>query len=331
MLCWGFLGTSFISNTVAKAVNASENSRVAAVFGRDKARLEAFAAKHSIPRQYTDIDELLKDAEIDVVYIGLPTHLHADATIAAAKAGKAILCEKSLATTTEDGRKMIEAIQETNVFFLEGLMYLNHPVAEKIVQIIQSGVLGPLQSVSGSYAANIWDKANPKGMGTIYNLGCYPASLLHLIVQASFGSEAFAGRKISALGNLAPDGSHVRDAASIVRFDNGLMATLNSTDSFGNDFAFTVQGTKASLKLRTNPWLPAAGKNILELRKFGGETEEIVVDSPLDAFGWQVKKVENCLAAKLKEASRPSARHQDSLEILDLLVEWETAIWKAQH
>lgn len=329
MLRWGFLGTSFISNTVAKAVNASENSRVAAVFGRDKARLEAFAAKHTIPRQYSDIDELLKDTEVDVVYIGLPTHLHADATIAAAKAGKAILCEKALATTIEDGRKMIHAAQEANVFFLEGLMYLNHPVAEKIVQVIQSGVLGPLQSISGSYAANIWDKANPKGMGTIYNLGCYPASLLHLIVQ-SLHAKAFGARQISALGNLAPDGSHVRDAALIVRFDNGLMATLNSTDSFGNDFTFTVQGTKASLKLRTNPWLPAAGKNIMELRKFGGETEEIVVDSPLDAFGWQVKKVEECLDAKMNEASRPSARHQDSLEILDLLVEWETAIWKAQ-
>lgn len=330
MLRWGFLGTSFISNTVAKAVNASENSCVAAVFGRDTTRLEAFAAKHAIPRQYTEIDELLGDAEIDVVYIGLPTHLHAEATVAAAKAGKAVLCEKALATTIEDGRKMIDAAQEANVFFLEGLMYLNHPVVDKIVQIIQSGVLGPLQSISGSYAANIWDKANPKGMGTIYNLGCYPASLLHLIVQTSFDAKAFGARQISALGNLAPDGTHVRDAALIVRFDNGLMATLNSTDSFGNDFAFTVQGTKASLKMRTNPWLPAAGRSTIELRKFGGETEEIVVDSPLDAFGWQVKKVEDCLAAKAKEASRPSARHQDSLEILDLLVEWETAIWKAE-
>lgn len=328
MLKWGILGTSFISNTFAKAVTASDDSSIAAVFGRDASRLEAFAVKHSIPRQFSEIDALLQDANIDVVYIGLPTHLHAEATIKAARAGKAILCEKALATTLHDGHEIIKAVQEAGVFFLEGLMYLNHPLMEKLTEILRSGALGTIRAVTGSYAANIAEKANPLGMGTIYNLGCYPVSLLHLIVQISSGSQAFSARQLQALGNLSPDDTHVRDAALVVRFDDSVTATLQSSDSFGNDFAFAVQGTKGSLNFRTNPWLPPAGRSTIELKKFGGETQEIAVDSPLDAFDWQVKTVEKCLATGAKEAERPSARMRDSLEILGMLNEWERAIFE---
>ena len=67
----------------------------------------------------------------------------------------------------------------------------------------------------------------------------------------------------------------------------------------------------------------------MELKSFGRETQEVVVESPLDAFGWQVKTVEKCLASGAKEASRPAARVQDSLEILELLNEWEKGVFES--
>ena len=330
MLRWGVLGTSFISHTVVAAINASPGSKVTAIFGRDAARLASFADKFSIPRQFNSINELVEDPDIDVVYVGLPSHLHAEASIAAAKAGKAILSEKSLTTTMADAHALIAAVKESNVFFLEGLMYLSHPLMAKLAEVIESGALGTIRGVSGHYAANIWKKANPLGMGTIYNLGCYPVSLLHWVLQSAFGREAFKARKVSALGNLAPDGTHVRDAALTVRLDNGTLGSIQSTDSLGNDFSFTIRGDKAAIHFRSNPWLPPAGKSVMELKTFGGNVEEIVVESPLDAFGWQVKKVEECVAAGVKEASRPSPTWEDSLEIMELLTEWESAI-RASH
>lgn len=342
MLRWGVLGTSFISHTVAAAINASTGSKVTAVFGRDPARLASFADKFSIPRQFASIEELVRDPEVDVVYVGLPSHLHAQASIAAAKAGKAVLSEKALTTTMADARALVAAVDEAGVFFLEGLMYLSHPLMDKVAEVVGSGRLGAVRAVSGHYAANIWKKANPLGMGTIYNLGCYPASLLHWVMQAAFGRTSTAGdteagrggdrhhfraRKVSALGNLSPDGTHVRDAALTVRFDNGVLASIQSTDSLGNDFAFTVRGDKAALHFRTNPWLPPAGRSVMELKTFGAGTEEIVVESPLDAFGCQVQRVEECLARGLKQAPRPSPTWEDSLEIMELLTEWESAIF----
>ena len=329
MLRWAVLGTSFISHTVAESINASPDSKIVAVFGRDESRLTAFAQKFSIPKQYQDIETLLDDGEVDVVYVGLPSHLHAQAVISAAKKGKAILSEKSLTTTVEDAKALIAAVKEANVFFVEGLMYLSHPLMAKVAEIIQSGELGAVRGMTGYYAANIWKKANPLGMGTIYNLGCYPVSLVHWVMQTAYGGDAFKTRQIHGLGNLADDGSHVRDASLTVRFDNGVLAAVQSSDSFGNDFSFAIQGDKASLRFLTNPWLPSAGENVLEIKTYkGGQISKVVVpnEHKLDAFGYQVKMVEDCIKAGVKEASRPSPRWVDSLEIMDILTEWESSI-----
>ncbi|KFA63360.1 hypothetical protein S40285_01858 [Stachybotrys chlorohalonatus IBT 40285] len=330
MLRWGVLGTSFISHTVAASIQGSENSTITAVFGRNAARLAAFADKFSIPKTYATIDELLDDAEVDVVYIGLPSHLHAQAAIAAAKKGKAVLSEKSLTTTMKDAHELIDAVRSHNIFFLEGLMYLSHPLMDKAAEIIRSDALGPVRSVSGYYAANIWKKANPLGMGTIYNLGCYPVSLMHWVMQAAYGREAIETRQISGLGNLSDDKSHVRDAALNIRFGNGVLGTIQSTDSFGNDFSFAIRGEKAVLRFKTNPWLPPAGDSVMEIRTYaGGKVEDVVVSAEHDAFGCQVRRVEECLAAGSNEAPRPSPTWKDSLEIMALLTEWEDAIFKS--
>ncbi|KAK5996204.1 D-xylose 1-dehydrogenase (NADP(+)) 2-like protein [Cladobotryum mycophilum] len=332
MLRWGILGTSFISDVVVRAIQGSKNSSIVAVFGRNEERLNAFATKHNIGTKYQTIDALLDDASVDVVYVGLPSHMHSPAVIAAAKKGKAILSEKSLATTMKDSHAMMEAVKEANVFFLEGLMYLSHPLMEKLASIVKSGVLGNIKGVSGYYAANIWKKANPLGMGTIYNLGCYPVSLLHFIIETAYGPDAFKARQVTGTGNVSTEGSiHVRDAALNVRFDAGVLATIQSTDSFGNDFSFAIQGDKARLRFKTNPWLPLAGDNIIELRTYGGATEEIVVPAELDAFGHQVKRVEECVAAGAKEAPRPSPSWANSVEIMSILTEWEEDIKKRSN
>jgi predicted dehydrogenase len=324
---WGVLGTSFISHTVASAINGSPDSQVVAVFGRDVERLASFADKHGAAHRCESIEALVALPEVDVVYVGLPSHLHASAAMAALRAGKPTLSEKALTTTMADAHALIDEAKKSSVLFLEGLMYLSHPVMARLADVLRSGVLGKVRGVSGYYAANIWSKANPLGMGTIYNLGCYPVSLLHWIIQVAAGPDAFGQRKVVGLGNLADDGSHIRDASLSVRFGCGLLATLQSSDSFGNDSSFAVQGDKAVLRFRTNPWLPPTGKSIMEIRSYKGEVEEIVIESPMDAFEWQVKTVEECIKRGDRVAARPSPTWNDSLEIMDLLTEWEAAVF----
>ncbi|KAM3562037.1 hypothetical protein MY1884_002033 [Beauveria asiatica] len=346
MLRWGILGTSFISDVVAKAVLASDASHIQAVFGRDEQRLSAFADRYGIASRYASVEALLADPAVDAVYVGLPSHKHAEAVILAARAGKrAILSEKSLATTMTDARAMMDAVRAAaaagDVFFLEGLMYLTHPVMETLVAVLADGRLGRIRSVSGHYAADIAARANPRGRGTIYNLGCYPVSLLHLVLETCFGggggggAQAWNGRRtVLGHGTLATSDDGVtfaRDAALTVRFeDAGVLATLQSSDSFGNDFAFAIQGDRASLTFETNPWLPPApGDSIFRIKTYkGGAVETVTVPSSMDAFGHQIKKVEAYVASGAREPARPSPTWANSLEIMELLTEWEADILK---
>ncbi len=171
---WGIVGTSFISRTVVQAIHASDGSEVHTVVGRDPGRLAAFADDFAVPHATTDLDTMLGDPDIDVVYIGLPNHKHHEATIAASNAGKAVLSEKSLTTTLADAEALTSAVAGNATFFVEGLMYLTHPLYRTVVDVLSDGRLGTLHSVSGRYAAPIAETVNAEGRGTIYNLGCYP-------------------------------------------------------------------------------------------------------------------------------------------------------------
>jgi predicted dehydrogenase len=194
---------------------------------------------------------------------------------------------------------------------------------DKVGEILRSGRLGTIRSVSGAYAADIWQLVNPLGNGTIFNLGCYPASLLHYVVQTACGPEVFVHRTTSGTGNVSEHDGNICDAALNVRFSNGVLATLQSTDSYGMSFDFAVHGDRGVLRFKTNPWLPVAGENVLEVQQYDGDTQTVVITSSCDAFQHQVMRVEKCLREGLIEAPRPSPRLSDSLEIMAMLTTWE--------
>jgi predicted dehydrogenase len=321
MLRWAILGTGFISNTVVDAIALSNDSRVDVVAGRDAGRVAAFAVAHGISRHCVSYNEAINDPDIDAVYIGTPNHEHHRLAIAAAAAGKAVLSEKALTTTMDSAHELADAVRD-RIFFVEGLMYLSHPLHARFVEVLSDDRTGTITAVHGRYAANIAHLVNPLGRGTIYNIGCYPASLLHLTIQTAFGDKAFAKRTMTGAGTLTPDGT-VGSATASIKFANGVLASLSSTDDYGMTHSFSVLTTTGELRFNTNPWLPLAGANLLTWAPYDGEPETIEVMSEHDAFFHQTKLVERCVAAGQTEADRPSPRLADSLEIMELLTTWE--------
>ncbi|MEM5493189.1 Gfo/Idh/MocA family oxidoreductase [Hoeflea sp. AS16] len=323
MLHWGLLGTGFITHKTAMAIGASDGSVIRTIAGRKPESLADFQRKYAIPEISVGYDDVLDDPQIDVVYIGLPNHVHHTLTIAAAQKGKAVLSEKSLTTTMEEAHALAAAVRANATFFVEGFMYLSHPLYLRLMDILAEGRLGRLRAITGFYSADIWKVTNPLGRGTLYNLGCYPVSLMHLVVQTLCGEDMFATGRLAGMGNVSAHDGTICDAAVTARFGNGVLATLQSTDSYGMDNAFMISGDKGTLRFMTNPWFPVAGRNHLRWTPYDGDPEDIYVDADHDAFYYQVKMVEASLAAGRKEAARPSPRLEDSLEIMSFLTEWE--------
>ena len=322
MLRWAILGTSFISDTMAKAIAASPGSVATVVVGREPQRLEAFRDRHRIARAVTSLEDALGAPDVDVVYVGTPNHVHHEATILAAAAGKAVLSEKSLTVSMAQAYALLESVRGT-VFFVEGLMYLAHPVIARFVDVLRDGRLGALKAIHASYAANIAHLVNPDGRGAIYNLGCYPASLVQLVVDALGGDGMFADHQLVSYGISSATDGNVSEAIGAVRFSNGVLATIHTAETYGNTFRFEVQGTNGTLTFETNPWLPEPGDNSFVWRAYGGEPQTIIVTDPLDAFDHQVRMVEANIAAARMEAERPSPRLEDSLYLMEFLTEWE--------
>ena len=324
MLRWAILGTSFISDTMAKAIEASPGSVTTVVVGRDSQRLEAFRHRHGIARGVTCLEDALGAPDVDVVYVGTPNHVHHQATILAAAAGKAVLSEKSLTVSMEQADALLAAVRGT-VFFVEGLMYLAHPVIARSVDVLRDGRLGALKAVHASYAANIAHLVNPDGRGAIYNLGCYPASLVQLVVDTIGGDGTFADHQLTSFGITSTTDGNVSEATAAVRFANGVLATIHTAETYGNTSRFEVQGTNGTLTFLTNPWLPERGDNSFVWRTYDADPETIIVNDPLDAFDHQVRLVEANIADGRMEAERPSPRLDDSLHLIEFLTEWEAA------
>lgn len=322
MLRWAIVGTSFISDTMARAIANSPGSVATLVVGRDVARRDAFCARHSIARAVSTVEEAAADPGVDVVYVGTPNHVHHEAVIAAAAGGKAVLSEKSLTVAVDQASALASAVRD-RVFFVEGLMYLAHPVIDRFVSVLTDGRLGELKAIDASYAADIAHLVNPEGRGAIFNLGCYPASLVQLVVDAASGNDAFSNRDaVSALGTISNVDGNVCETAAVVRFANGVLATIHTAETYGNTWRFQVQGSNGTLSFVTNPWLPKPDENSFVWRPYDGDAETFVVDDPLDAFDHQVRMVERNLAAGRLEAERPSPRLDDSVALMEFLAHW---------
>ena len=326
MLNWGIAGTGPISDTVAAAIRKCPASRLQAVAGRNRDHAEAFGARHGIGSVYSDFDAFLADPAIDVVYVGLPNHIHHDLTVRAATAGKHVLCEKSLSVDMTGTEAMLGAVRECGIFFVEGLMYLSHPVMAAFDGFLHGGRLGRLKSVFANYTDDAAHLVNPAGRGAIYNIGCYPVSLLRWVVEVACGAEAFADRTMAALGNISDRDGNVCEAGLTIRFGNGLLASLQTAETHGLHHEFIVVGERGSVRFVTNPWLPGPGPNTFVWSPFGGPSETITVEAEDDAFFYQVQRVERAIAAGRTEAEAPAPTWAASRAIMVLLTTWEAEV-----
>lgn len=142
-LRWGLIGCGDISRKrVIPALKNFEKCELIAVARANQALAECFAQEFSVKRWYQKWQDLITDEEIDAVYIATPVYLHAEQTIAAAKAGKHVLCEKPMAMNAKDCERMIETCKKQEVTL--GVAYYRHfyPNIARAKDIILSGEIG---------------------------------------------------------------------------------------------------------------------------------------------------------------------------------------------
>lgn len=224
----GILGAARIANAFVAGARLSTNIEIAAIASRDAARAETFARAHGIPRSLS-YEQLLAAPDIDAVYIPLPHHLHAHWSIAAARAGKHVLCEKPLALSEAEALAMFEAADAAGVVLVEGYPYLYQPQTQAIEQLIAEGTIGQVRSITAACGFKLDNPADFRldpqmGGGGLLDVGCYPVSFVRQIA----GTRPI---RISAMAQWQ-DGIDQTLAATL-EFPSGMLAQVSCSLATG--------------------------------------------------------------------------------------------------
>ena len=186
----GMLGAARIAPAaLIRPARQLPDAEVTAVAARDAARARKFAARHGIPRVHASYDALLEDPEIDAVYNPLPNGLHCEWTIRALEAGKHVLCEKPLASNADEAARMAETAKKTGLVLGEAFHWRYHPLAARMKEIVDGGVLGKIQHVEASLCipfllpGDIRYRYDLAG-GATMDTGCYTISIVRFLAGA---------------------------------------------------------------------------------------------------------------------------------------------------
>ncbi|VVC77037.1 Glucose--fructose oxidoreductase [Aquicella siphonis] len=321
---WGILGTSMISATMAKAIRESSISELYAVGSRSLKTAMDFAHTHNIPRHYSCHQDVLDDPEVDVVYIGLPNHLHKEWIVRCAASGKHILCEKPFVTRIDDARTALAAVQTHGVFCMEALMYRCHPLINKLKEVVSSHVLGKITLFNAVYMADIVDLANPVEGGAILNLGCYPVSLIRLLAGSAQGKSMAEPLEITSLGRVSTTRND-NQGSLLMKFENDMLAMVTAADDISMCARFEIIGTKGSLRLISNPWLPDRTENSFIIHHYqNGETVKINVTAERSLYTYQIDAVSRHVLDGADQCM--SMSRQDTLGNMMVLDTWRQQI-----
>lgn len=261
-LRWGLLSTAKINGALIPPLQKSKRSQLTAVASRSQESAERYAAERHIPRAFGSYEAMLADPDIDVVYISLPNHLHAEWSIRALQAGKHVLVEKPFALTPADIQAVGAAAQANGRIVAEAFMYRHHPQTLKVQQLVAEGALGELKIINGHFILTFEREGNFRwnaqaGGGSLWDVGCYPISYAHMLT----GSPPV---KVSGWQTLTVGGVDITFCGQMA-YATGVMAQVLSSFGLPYHTAMELHGTDASLVI-TEPFTPHSPNIPLILR-----------------------------------------------------------------
>ncbi|MCH2185625.1 Gfo/Idh/MocA family oxidoreductase [Myxococcota bacterium] len=260
----GILGAARIApRALVDPGKEMDEVEVYAVASRDIDRAEAFSQEHSVPRVFSSYEALCASTEVDAVYNALPISLHCEWTLRALDSGKPVLCEKALASNAREAERMAEAASKAGVLLMEAFHWRYHPMAQRMVDVIQSGRIGRVQRLRSHFNVEILNPENIRlnyemGGGATMDLGCYPLHMIrHVLAEEP--------EVVSAKAETGPPEVDVEMHAEL-KFPSGAEAEISCSMKQGVEFSmeFEAEGDRGHLHAK-NPLAPQAG-NRLEIK-----------------------------------------------------------------
>ena len=332
---WGIIGPGMIAHNFADGLKEAPSGMLAAIASRSPERLKGFGDEYGINsgKRHRTYEALLADPEVDAVYISTPHPFHAELSIAALRAGKAVLCEKPAGMNAAEVTAVTEVARQENRFFMEAFMYRCHPQIARMLEILRSGEIGDLVHVRAAFGfdagfnpdSRLYDRT--LGGGGILDVGGYPMSLARLVAGAAASKPFDDPETVKGTGLIGRSG--VDEAAyGLLRFAGGFTAEIACAIARTMDNTALVTGTKGTLKL-DDPWVPGrnAGPSDATITiSVGGDERREELRNSEHLFAFEAETASRAIADGRTEADAPAMTHADSVGNNIALDRWRAEI-----
>jgi predicted dehydrogenase len=253
---WGIVGTANIARAqFLPGLREAGGGRAALVASRDRAKAEAYATAHGIDQGIEGYAALIESPHIDAVYVALPNALHAEPTIRALEAGKAVLCEKPLSVGAAQAKEVLDVAATAARPLWEAFVFPFQAQHQRLKKLLEDGAIGEPSELDSAFHFLLSNPANIRmdaalGGGALADVGCYPIRLAFEL----FGAGGAGGGEARSCEALTENGVDT-DAAGIVTFGaRRLLLSCGFKRSF--DTFTSVLGTAGQIRL-TNPFHPS--------------------------------------------------------------------------
>lgn len=316
---WGFVGTGKIAQRIMVSFRLLPEEQVVAAYSRNIEAMHAFCDQWEVPKRYETVEELVKDPEIDIVYLATPHIVHYEHTAKALQAGKHVLCEKPMAMSKRETERLVALAREKGVFFMEALWTRFFPLSYWLRELIASGRMGKVSNVMADFSShNPYDPEyrffkKELGGGAMRGAGIYPLSLATMV----FGEMPC---EILSMADLR-GGVDLRSAA-LLRFPCGGTAQI-----YTGFQGTSVQGANIAFE-GGSVWIPDFWHPHKAVVCTGKETKTVEMPYEFPGFQFEIMETVECIRQGKRESEimplEESIRLAGAMD--EMYAQWETTV-----
>lgn len=311
----GILGAGGIARKMAYTLNRIDSVNLMAIGSRNSEKAEAFAKEFSIPKAYGSYESLVKDENLDLIYIATPHSRHYEDCMICLENGRNVLCEKAFTANAVQAEKVISYAEKNNLFISEAIWTRFMPMRFTLDEIISSGIIGEISSLTANlgYPLTNVERLNKPELagGALLDLGVYTINFALM----AFGNDVKDIKSCCVKNEYGVDLNN----SIIINFADGKTALLHSNMNSNLDKRGIIYGSKGRIEfININ--------NCEGIRVISDDGEVQIYDTPKQISGYEYEIISSMKAVSQGKTECTEMPHSETLRVMrimdDLRKEW---------
>ena len=290
-MSWAILGTGKIANRFATALNnIPDEAELLAIGSRTQATADAFGESYSIPKRYEGYEQVAKDPDVDIVYVGTPGVFHHRDVTMCLNNGKHVLCEKAMMINAGEVKDVIDLARAKNLFLMEAMWTRFFPIHVRIRELVNEEAIGRINGMTIQFTAKPPFDLNNRfydinlGAGVLLDTGSYGISWAYSLLGKP--------TEVVGLADIGESGADYQ-SASLMKFSGGQLVSVMSSQVSYDAKEAVIFGTAGKIVVH-DPWYKPTS---MMIHKEGHEPE--LVEMPLNGFNgyeFEIRAVMDCIS-----------------------------------